>query len=263
MTKAADLCLSFFMTSPSDCGYLAQRKARAIVVDPDHPKDAPLYGLLSQIGFRRNGATIYRPHCDDCRACIPVRIPVDEFRPSRSQRRVRAANRDLSLRILAPTFDDGHFALYKKYLRARHPKSEMNEASASDYQAFLFSPWCDSLLFEYSIDDRLIAVAVIDRLPNALSCVYTFFDPEHGHRSPGSKAILQAIEYARGSNRRWVYLGYYIPDSTSMRYKGNWHPQERLIEGRWRRFEKGSTAAMIRSPARTGMGKAGDRAMDM
>ena len=229
------------------------------MVDPEHPKDAPLYSLLSRVGFRRNGAFIYRPHCKDCQECIPVRIPVAEFRLGRSQRRVRAANRDVALRILVATFDDRHFALYRKYLRARHPDSEMNEGTTADYREFLFSPWCDTLLFEYSIDDRPIAVAVIDRLPDALSCVYTFFDPEHGHRSPGSNAILQAIECARESNLAWVYLGYYIPDSASMRYKGNWHPQERLIEGRWRRFEKESTAA-IRSSVRKPTAKAGDKA---
>ncbi|MBF2760756.1 MAG: arginyltransferase [Ectothiorhodospiraceae bacterium AqS1] len=241
---AADHRLSLFLTSPIDCGYLAQRKAKALVVDPEHPKDTALYSLLSHIGFRRNGASIYRPHCEDCQACILVRIPVAEFRLRRKHRRVRAANRDLTLRILPAAFDERHFALYEKYLGARHPTSEMNEGNAADYREFLFSPWCDTSLFEYSIDERLIAVAVIDRLTDALSCVYTFFDPEHGHRSLGSAAILQAIESAQESNLAWVYLGYYIPESASMRYKANWLPQERLIEGRWKRFEKESQAAV-------------------
>ncbi len=247
MKSASCTRLSFFTTGSKDCSYLSQRKSGAIVVDPAHPKDAPLYSLLSQIGFRRNGAYIYRPHCENCQECIPVRIPAAEFRPRRIHRRVRTANRDLALRILPAAFDERHFALYRKYLRARHPTSSMNEGDAADYREFLFSPWCDTLLFEYSLDDEPVAVAVIDRLPDALSCVYTFFDPEQGHRSPGSNAILQAIECARESSLAWVYLGYYIPASASMRYKGDWHPQERLIEGKWRRFDNSKRGSRERS----------------
>ena len=224
----------FFATPGHPCSYFAEREARTLFLDPAGPTNPALYTLLSQVGFRRSGARIYRPECAPrCRACIPVRVPVARLRPRRIHRRVRAANRDLTLRVLPECFEPAHFALYKRYLSARHAGGGMEDHSPLQYLDFLTSPWCDTLFFEYSLGGEVVAVSVIDRLADALSCVYTFFDPAHGRRSLGTYAILDAIEAARRDSLEWLYLGYYIADSPKMRYKGDYLPQERFIGGRW------------------------------
>ena len=224
----------FFATPDHPCSYFAEREARTLFLDPAGPTNPALYTLLSQVGFRRSGARVYRPECAPrCRACIPVRVPVARFRPRRIHRRVRAANRDLTLRVLPECFEPAHFALYKRYLSARHAGGGMEDHSPLQYLDFLTSPWCDTLFFEYSLGGEVVAVSVIDRLADALSCVYAFFDPAHGRRSLGTYAILDAIEAARRDSLEWLYLGYYIADSPKMRYKGDYLPQERFIGGRW------------------------------
>ena len=224
----------FFATPGHPCSYFADREARTLLLDPAGPASPALYTLLSRAGFRRSGAQVYRPECAPrCRACIPVRVPVARFRPRRIHRRIRAANRDLTLRVLPECFEPAHFALYRRYLSARHAGGGMEDHSPLQYLDFLTSPWCDTLFFEYSLDGEAVAVSVVDRLADALSCVYTFFDPAHGRRSLGTYAILSAIDAARRDSLEWLYLGYYIADSPKMRYKGDFLPQERFIGGRW------------------------------
>ena len=224
----------FFATPGHPCSYFADRQARTVFLDPAGLANPALYTLLSRAGFRRSGARIYRPEClPRCRACIPVRVPVARFRPRRIHRRVRAANRDLTLRVLPARFEPAHFALYRRYLSARHAGGGMDDPSPAAYRDFLISPWCDTLFFEYSLGGAVLAVSVIDRLADALSCVYAFFDPAHGRRSLGTYAILSAIDAARRDSLEWLYLGYYIADSPKMRYKAGYLPQERLIDGRW------------------------------
>ena len=225
--------LRFFATPGHPCSYFADREATTLFVDSGSPKDPALYARLSELGFRRSGAHIYRPECRRCRACIPVRVPVARFRPRRIHRRVRAANRDLTLRVLPARFEPAHFALYRRYLSARHAGGGMDDPSPEQYRDFLTSPWCDTLFFEYSLGGAVLCVSVIDRLAGALSCAYTFFDPGHGRRSLGTYAILRAIDAARRDSLDWLYLGYYIADAPRMRYKAGYLPQERFTGGRW------------------------------
>ena len=202
-------------------------------VDPGYPRNTALYTLLSQHGFRRSGTHIYRPECSRCSACIPVRIPVARFRPRRIQRRVRTVNSDLVFRVRPARFDPQHFTLYRSYISARHAGGGMDDPSPGQYRDFLTSAWCDTLFFEYSLGGAVVAVSVIDRLADAFSCVYTFFDPAHEQRSLGTYAILHAIDVAQRRSLQWLYLGYYIADSPKMRYKADYRPQERFIDGRW------------------------------
>ena len=225
--------LRFFATSIHPCSYLAGREATTVFVDPGYPKSPALYTALSRIGFRRSGAHIYRPACARCNACVPVRIPVARFHSRRIHRRIRAANRDLACRVRPARFDAEHFALYRRYISARHAGSDMDDPSPGQYRDFLISAWCDSLFFEYSLGTTVVAVSVIDRLTDAYSCVYTFFDPAHERRSLGTYAILHAIDAARRNALQWLYLGYYIADSPKMRYKADYRPQERFVGGRW------------------------------
>ena len=225
--------LRFFATPGHRCSYLAGREATTLFVDPGYPKSPELYTLLSQVGFRRSGTHIYRPECRRCSACIPIRIPVTRFRARRIHRRVRAANLDLTFRVRPARFESEHFALYRRYISARHAGGGMDDPSPRQYRDFLTSTWCDSLFFEYSLGATVIAVSVIDRLTDALSCVYTFFDPAHERRSLGTYAILHAIDAARRDSLEWLYLGYYIADAPKMRYKGDYLPQERFVDGQW------------------------------
>ena len=225
--------LRFFATPRHPCGYLHGREATTVFADPGYPKDPNLYTVLSRLGFRRSGTHIYRPECENCSACTPVRIPVARFRPRRVQRRIGAANRDLVFRERPARFDSQHFALYRRYLSARHAGGGMDNPSPGQYRDFLTSAWCDTLFFEYSLGAAVVAVSVIDRLDDALSCVYTFFDPAHERRSLGTYAILHAIDTAQRRCLRWLYLGYYIAESPKMRYKADYRPQERFVDGRW------------------------------
>ena len=155
------------------------------------------------------------------------------FRPRRIHRRVRATNRDLAFRVRPAQFEPQHFALYQRYLSARHRGGGMDDPSPGQYRDFLTSTWCDTLFFEYSLGAAVVAVSVIDRLTDALSCVYTFFDPAFEQRSLGTYAILHAVDVARGHGLEWLYLGYWIEDSPKMRYKAEFRPQERFVDGRW------------------------------
>ena len=233
MTRPAPARLRLWSTPDHPCGYLAGREARTVFVDPDFPKSPALYGQLSRFGFRRSGSHIYRPACTRCRECVPIRIPVARFRPRRIHRRVRVANRDLTFRVLPARFEPEHFALYRRYMSARHAGGGMDDPSPGQYREFLTSAWSDTLFFEYSLGTAVLAVSVIDHLADALSCVYTFFDPAHARRSLGTFAILHAIDTAHRHALEWLYLGYYIADSPKMRYKADYRPHERYVDGRW------------------------------
>ena len=223
----------FFATPTHPCSYLADKEATTVFLDPGYPKTPALYTALSRLGFRRSGTHIYRPQCARCNACIPVRIAVARFRPRRIHRRVRTANRDITFRVRPACFEPQHFALYRRYISARHAGGGMDNPSPGQYRDFLTSAWCDTLFFEYSLGTSVVAVSVIDRLTDGFSCVYTFFDPTHVRRSLGTYAILHALEVARRQSLQWLYLGYYIDESPKMRYKADYRPQERLIDGRW------------------------------
>ena len=230
--------LELHLTPEHPCAYLAGRAARTAFVDPDLVMDGNLYGLLAAHGFRRSGPHVYRPHCPACRACVPVRIPVTEFRPDRTQRRVWRRNADLSVEFLPATFHPEHYQLYTRYLEARHPGGGMQGGEESDYSQFLMSPWGESFLMELRRDGELLAVAVVDELKDALSAVYTFYEPGVPERSLGSFAILREIEEARSRGLAWLYLGYWIAESRKMAYKERYQPQERLGQDGWQRADR-------------------------
>lgn len=225
--------LLFFATPEHPCSYIPGRQATTLFADPGHPKDARLYSQLSHQGFRRSGRHIYRPRCRTCRACVPVRVPVAEFLPRRSQRRAWQANSDLRVRRLEARFRAEHFALYCSYINTRHPGGGMENPTPQDYVEFLISPWTETRFFEFRAGERLVAVAVADLLDDGLSAVYTFFDPKCAARSPGVFALLWEIEEARRLGLEWLYLGYWIAESSKMRYKREYQPQEHLVKGHW------------------------------
>jgi arginine-tRNA-protein transferase len=227
--------LAFYSTPRYACSYLPGKEAVTLFADPSIPKTASLYASLSAYGFRRSGEHLYRPRCPQCSACVPVRVPVAEFKPDRRQRRAEALNRDLTVRHLPAGFDPEHFALYSRYLRGRHAGGGMDNPTAESYLDFLTATWSDTLFFEFRDAARLLAVAVVDRLPQALSAVYTFFEPDAAHRSLGRYAVLHQVAEARRRGLTWVYLGYWIRACRKMSYKNEFQPLEYFVDGHWTR----------------------------
>jgi arginine-tRNA-protein transferase len=236
--------LALYLTAEHPCSYLEGLRARTLFVDPLARMDAVTYQALVDQGFRRSGAHVYRPACRACARCIPVRIPVADFRPNRSQRRNWARNApDLHLVYTPAAFDPTHFALYLRYLADRHPDGGMaDDQSAESYRRFLVEPWGGETRFiEIRFGDRLAGVAVTDLLVNGLSAVYTFFDPDLSDQAPGTYAVLAQIETARCLGLPYLYLGFWIEESDKMAYKERFRPIEAWDGCSWRRFVRGET----------------------
>ena len=249
--RAEDLRL--FHTAEHACGYWPERNARDLVLDPRDPRLPQLYPLALDRGFRRSGDIVYRPHCQGCHACIAVRIPVAHFIPDRSQRRCLARNSGIEIRVLPAERNDEHFGLYQRYLAARHPHGGMDGHGVAEFEQFLIGAWSQSRFLELRERDshRLLAVAVTDLVGDALSAVYTFYDPGEVARGLGTLAILRQIEWARYEARSHLYLGYWIAGHDKMDYKRRFAPLEGFDTGAWRRLEFDAHGGLL--PARAGI----------
>lgn len=224
--------LRMFLTTDYPCSYLPGRQARNLVADPT-VTDNRLYTRLAELGFRRSGDHVYRPHCRGCTACRSLRIPVDRFQPNRSQRRIWNRNQDLQVQVIDAEFKEEHFQLFARYLGARHIGGGMDPANSESYWSFITSRWSPTGLGEFRDHRKLMAVAVMDRLDNGLSAVYTFFDPLETTRGLGTFAILWQIAEARRLELKWVYLGYWIEQCAKMAYKTRFKPHEIFVAERW------------------------------
>ena len=227
-----------YLTQAHDCGYWPDRLARDLVLDPDDPALAAVYEPALAMGFRRSGRHVYRPHCGTCSACLPIRVPVAAFRPNRSQRRLARRNADLTLRVVPARQDDEVFALYLRYLDTRHPDSPMANPTPEAFAQFLVGDWSPTCFFEWRLGETLVAVAVTDVTPNAVSAVYTFFDPKLASRSLGTHAILGQIAWAQATARPHLYLGFWLKGHPKMHYKQSFRPLERLWHGHWIAFDE-------------------------
>lgn len=219
--------LKLFITGDSECSYLPGEVARNIVADPEAIEKS-LYDQLIQFGFRRSGDYLYRPRCDRCRACQSLRVDAVNFRVNRSQRRCAQRNGDLDGRWVRAEFVAAHFELYSRYVAARHPDGGMSDGDESSYREFFFSHWSDTRMYE--LRDRqtgsLKAVAVVDRLQDGLSAVYTFFDPDCHARGLGNLMVLRLIEETLDDGLKWLYLGYWVRDCRKMAYKSTFQPYQ-------------------------------------
>ncbi|MAD43993.1 MAG: arginyltransferase [Oceanospirillaceae bacterium] len=215
------------------CSYLEGQQSRSLYVDPRAELDGHTLTLLSLNGFRRSGRLMYRPACPDCHACLPVRIRVNEFLPSRSQKRTLRRNRDLTLEVTRPDSSEETYRLYERYISERHQDGDMYPPSEQQYDDFLASDFGTTAFLKARKNGRLVACMVFDQLEDGLSSVYSFYDPDEQDRSLGTWLILQANYLAHGLALPYNYLGYLVHESKKMAYKRKFVPLDALIDGKW------------------------------
>jgi leucyl-tRNA---protein transferase len=236
MSSLNDISISalhFYLTAPYPCSYLPDLQARSQVATPGFLINPPLYSRLMQYGFRRSGAYIYRPRCDECSVCVQMRVLAGQFTANRSQRRAWAQHAKLEATLHKLQDKPEYYELYLRYQRARHPDGGMDNDDHDAYQTFLLESRIDTLLVEFRDEGILRMVSVIDLLSDGLSSVYTFYDPDLPHTRFGVYNVLWQIELCRKLNLDFVYLGYWIKDSRKMSYKTQYQPAQGLQDGAW------------------------------
>ncbi len=228
--------LQFYVTTSYKCGYLPNKLAQSLIASPQHLIDTKIYSGLIQQGFRRSGKFAYRPHCENCRACIAVRLVLGDFAPTRSQKRAYKRHADLTARILPLHFNQQHYALYASYQSQRHldETSAETKDDAEQYRQFLCQSNVESLMIEFTdASNQIKIVSVVDIVQGGVSAVYTFYDALETKSSFGIYSIMWLVEWTKSLNLAYLYLGYWIQDSPKMAYKKNFKPQQKLIDGEW------------------------------
>lgn len=225
--------LQLYLTAPYPCSYLPDREARSQVATPGFLITTAVYSELVRHGFRRSGTFTYRPHCDTCRQCVPVRVAVAGFAPTRSQRRSWKQHNNLEVTLHDLADKPEYFELYRRYQEARHRDGGMDDDNPEQYRNFLLQSHIDTMLVEFREDGILRMLSVVDVLADGLSAVYTFYEPEVAHSSYGTFNVLWQIELCRKLQLPYLYLGYWIAGSRKMAYKSNFQPLQGLQDGAW------------------------------
>lgn len=219
---------------PVPCPYLTDRVARMPLRHPLMRLTPEQFDQRLASGDRRTGPFLYRTQCPQCQACIPIRLPVRAFVANRSQRRaLRRGDAAIEIRLREPVADERRVALYNKHGGERGLSVGHAPVNVEGYQEFLVASCCDSIEIDYTIDDVLIAVAIVDRGARAMSAVYCCFDPDYSRYSPGVYSVLTQLRLARQWGLDYLYLGLYIAESPHMSYKTRYQPHELLVDGKW------------------------------
>ena len=225
--------IKLFTTQSHACSYLPGEEARTLFIDPEYEVSTEFHTHLSEIGFRRSGAHMYRPHCSNCHHCVASRVIVERFTLNKRFRRILRRNEDLKVEVVDSIATDEYYVMYEKYINERHSDGDMYPASREQFESFLVQACESTLFYRISSGERLVAVMITDLLSNGLSAVYTFYNINEQKRSLGNYAILWQIEEARRRNLPYVYLGYWIRDCDKMNYKLEYRPIELLLNQRW------------------------------
>lgn len=226
--------LHFYATPEHDCSYLEDKIAKTLFVDPQVALDKSTYSQLSDLGFRRSGKHVYRPHCDGCNACISVRVPLAIFNLRKSQKRILSKNKDLQATIMPPSFSEEYYTLYSRYINERHQDGDMYPPSLEQFESFLVEAEEHTKFIEFrDPDERLVAVSVVDMLDQGVSAIYTFYDPSLSKRSLGTFCILWQLQYCKDNYHNYLYLGYWVKECRKMSYKIDFRPFELLLDGHW------------------------------
>jgi len=234
--------LRFYLTAPSPCPYLPDRKERKVFTGLEGPDAASVNDSLTHAGFRRSQNIAYRPACDDCEACVSARVVVGAFSPNRRWRRILQRNEDLTRHLRPGEATEEQFWLLRRYLLSRHGEGGMADMTLLDYAAMIEETSVKTHIVEYRFGEgpdhgELAACALVDVLRDGLSLVYSFFDTRDARRSLGSYIILDHIRQAQAAGFPHLYLGYWVRGSEKMAYKAQFQPIELLRGGAWRTFE--------------------------
>lgn len=244
MTEQPSHNSQFYLTAPSPCPYLKGQEERKVFTHLAGERAAELNDILTQGGFRRSQNIAYRPACENCRACMSVRVVVSDFVPSKSMKRILRRNSDLIAQKKNAEASSEQYDLFRTYLDSRHEGGGMAGMSVLEYASMIEESDVDTRVFEYRKRDidtgitqrskqPLIAAALTDVLSDGLSMVYSFFEPSEDVRGLGTYMILEHIERARRMGLPYLYLGYFVEGSPKMTYKARFQPQERLGPKGW------------------------------
>ncbi|MDN3649437.1 arginyltransferase [Reinekea marina] len=236
-TQSTGDTIALYRTGEHKCSYLPDQLSRTIFVDPAHNFSEQLYEELTHSGFRRSGQHLYRPDCGTCSACIATRIPVAQFNMSKQQRRIFNKNRDLNVKIAPSEFRQEDYDLFEKYINIRHKDGDMYPTNPESYTDFLTCRPDISFQIRLFEGEKLISVAVTDKIPSGLSALYTFFDPDYDKRSLGTFSILAQIEVTKMNNLPYLYLGYWVEGCQKMEYKTKYQPIELLKDKKWQSID--------------------------
>ncbi|MEE9448273.1 MAG: arginyltransferase [Arenicellales bacterium] len=210
---------TLYISAPQECPYLPGEISSSLLLDPETKVSDQLFSVAIESGFRRSGMMVYRPHCSECKACRSVKIDVQNMKLSRNQKRTMKRNQDVRIEFTEAMFDVNHFKLYCRYQSWKHPGDSMDHGDKARYEESMVSSPVNTTMVEFYVEDRLVAVSVVDVVARGLSAVYTFFEPEEAKRSLGRFAVLALVERARELDLDFVYLGYWIKDCQKMSYK--------------------------------------------
>ena len=228
------ISIPLVVTEQHPCSYLDKRNSQSAFVHPSFSLNTAIYSQLIEQGFRRSGNEVYTPHCPTCSKCIATRLLVNRFIPNRSQKRCIKKNQQTSVIVKPAKFEQAHYDMYMRYQKHKHGDGGMADSSEDDYINFLASRWCNTLFVEFSINKELAAVAIVDLLDNALSAVYTFFEPRFSQYSLGTYAVLWQQKHAKELGLEYVYMGFWIENCRKMSYKIQFQPMQGFIANEWK-----------------------------